>query len=90
MTFPKASPKWLGEGGGWDAVTTFGVRILKPEIGEWREVSEEFREAPHVKFWRRGGGGCNRGDVGRKTWDVPPLLLLLLGNKYTITGDHSI
>lgn len=56
MTFPKASPKWLGEGGGWDAVTTFGVRILKPEIGEWREVSEEFREAPHVKFWRRGGG----------------------------------
>jgi len=23
----------------WDALTTFGVRIWKPEIGEWREVS---------------------------------------------------
>lgn len=36
---PKSSPKWLEENGEWDAVTPFGVRILKPEVGEWREVS---------------------------------------------------
>lgn len=36
---PKSSPKWLEEHGEWDAVTPFGVRILKPGVGEWREVS---------------------------------------------------
>ncbi|CAM9236615.1 unnamed protein product, partial [Hapterophycus canaliculatus] len=39
LALPKASPKWLKENGDWDAVTPFGVRILKPEVGEWREVS---------------------------------------------------
>ena len=55
MIFPKASPKWLKEGGGWDAVTTFGVRILKPEIGEWREVSSSRR--CRVSFGGAGAGG---------------------------------
>ena len=37
----------------WDALTTFGVRIWKPEIGEWREVSvhggiHEPRKQPDV------------------------------------------
>ena len=27
------------DGAQWDALTTFGVRIWKPEIGAWREVS---------------------------------------------------
>lgn len=40
MTLPESSPKWLEDNGEWDAVTPFGIRILKPEIGEWREVSE--------------------------------------------------
>ncbi|CAN0438131.1 unnamed protein product, partial [Scytosiphon promiscuus] len=39
LTLPKSSPKWVKENGDWDAVTPFGVRIFKPEIGEWREVS---------------------------------------------------
>lgn len=38
MALPKACPKWRTMDGSWDAVTAFGVRILKPEIGEWREV----------------------------------------------------
>ncbi|CAN0398456.1 unnamed protein product [Ectocarpus sp. 12 AP-2014] len=40
LTLPESSPKWLDDNGEWDAVTPFGIRILKPEIGEWREVSE--------------------------------------------------
>lgn len=37
---PKSSPKWLEKNGEWDALTPFGVRILKPEVGAWREVRE--------------------------------------------------
>lgn len=61
MTFPKASPKWLKKGGGWDAVTTFGIRILKPEIGEWREVGGEFRQTSHLKFGVGRGTGEKNG-----------------------------
>ncbi|CAM9435056.1 unnamed protein product [Ectocarpus sp. 4 AP-2014] len=39
LTLPESSPKWLEDNGEWDAVTPFGIRILKPEIGEWREVT---------------------------------------------------
>ncbi|CAM9116456.1 unnamed protein product [Ectocarpus fasciculatus] len=39
LTLPESSPKWLEDTGEWDAVTPFGIRILKPEIGEWREVT---------------------------------------------------
>ena len=48
---PRSSPKWLDGDGEWDAVTPFGVRILKPEVGEWREVSEhgeERRDRPQI------------------------------------------
>lgn len=57
LTLPKASPKWLTEDGEWDAVTAFGVRILKPEIGEWREVRDIFS--------RRGleRGACGVGKI---------------------------
>lgn len=42
LLLPKSSPKWLDESSGeWDAVTPFGVRILKPGVGEWTEVSCE-------------------------------------------------
>lgn len=41
---PKSSPKWLQENGEWDALTPFGVRILKPEVGAWREVRERRRD----------------------------------------------
>lgn len=33
---PREEPSNVSQ---WDALTTFGVRIWKPEIGEWREVS---------------------------------------------------
>ncbi|CAN0371684.1 unnamed protein product, partial [Ectocarpus sp. 8 AP-2014] len=30
LTLPESSPKWLEDNGEWDAVTPFGIRILKP------------------------------------------------------------
>ena len=41
---------------GWDALTTFGVRIWKPEVGEWREVSVNGSiHEPRTQPSRQGG-----------------------------------
>ena len=54
-----------GEAEGWDALTTFGVRIWKPEVGSWREVSvngsiHEPRTQPSRAGGRLAAEVCDR------------------------------
>ena len=77
----EGAPKWRGKDGedgeGWDAVTTFGLRLWQPSVGNWVEVSvngymHEIRPSDHVGGQKIGSSMARleHGSIIDLRWDA--------------------